>query len=116
MSIGSCYNEIRMYNDTKVRLSSLAEYLKGAIDSFSNVANTISSNYSLDENPTPIVGKCNALTNDMAGTFNSIYNVLIPAIDNAIARKRNQIAMLEAQEAQERERARLRAMAQRRNY
>lgn len=98
MSISSCYNDIRMYNATKANMVSVANSLKSAINQFSSMPNTIGSAYSVDDNSTPIVGKCNELRNDMIGTFNTINGTILPAIDNAIARKRNQISRLEAEE------------------
>lgn len=97
-SISSCNNDIRMYNNTKANLVNVANSLKTAIDQFSSVPKIISSAYSVDEDSTPVVGKCIELRKSMIGTFNSINGTIIPAIDNAIARKRNQISNLEAQE------------------
>ena len=99
MSISSCCDEIRMYNAAKANLVNVSNNLKRAIDQFSAVPNIINSAYSVDENSTPVVGKCTNLINDMVGTFNFINGTVIPAIDNAIMGKRNQISRLEAEQS-----------------
>lgn len=107
MSISSCYNDIGKYNALKANLVSVANGLKRSADQLSSVPNIITSAYNVDDNSTPVVGKCNKLGSDIVGTFNYINGTVIPAIDMAIARKKNEISRLEAQaRAEEAERIR----------
>lgn len=107
MSISSCYNDIGNYNAIKANLANISNGLKRSADQLSNIPNIITSAYNVDDGSTPVVGKVNKLGNDIAGTFNYINGTIIPAIDDAIRRKRNEISRLEAQaRAEEAERIR----------
>lgn len=98
MSIYSCYEDIRRYNALKANLGNVIATLNNASSKLSPVSQSIYAAYSVDENPTPIVGRLDGLTNDVASTASYISRVIIPAIDHAISNKRREIFRLEQEE------------------
>lgn len=99
MSIYSCYEDIGRYNALKASLSNVVSSLNASTTKISPVPNIIYSAYNVDDNETPVVGRIKKLNQDIAGTSTYISNVVIPAIDAAISKKRREIFRLEQEEA-----------------
>ena len=104
MSINSCYETIGRYNALKASLSNVVSSLNASNTKLSPVSNIIYSAYSVDENETPVVGRVKKVNQDIANTSRYIANVVIPAIDQAISKKRKEIYRLEQEMAAERNR------------
>ncbi len=91
MSIQSLYNDINLLNSSKVRFLNIVHNLNSSVSKLSYAGERVSSIYSIDDTPTPIVSRCQKLSNDMIGMINYITGTVLPAIDQSIVRKNNEI-------------------------
>lgn len=106
MSIESCYNDISRLQSLKSNLQSANSDLRIATYRFTPITYNLSANYRINDSETPITQRVKRLHNDIASTNEYISNVVIPAIDDAINGKRNEIERLEAEQRAEEERRR----------
>ncbi len=96
MSIQSLYNDINLLNSSKVRFLNIVTYLNSSISKLSFAGEKVSSICSIDDTPTPIVSRCQKLCNEMINTLNYITGTILPAIDQSIIRKNNEIILEQA--------------------
>lgn len=115
MSINSCYEDISKYNSMKSNLHNVVNSLNNSSNKVSPLANSITAVYNMNDNSTPIVQKCVGLHKDIVGTSNFITNTIIPAIDDAIRGKRQEIARIEAENRRREEEERRRREEAKRN-
>ena len=97
-SISAYYNEINKYNALKSKLYAISNSLNSSASKISDLPQTITSVFSLEDTNACISNKCKKLNTDIVATSNYIKNVVIPGIDNAISRCRYMIAKLEAEQ------------------
>lgn len=100
-SISECNNNISMYNDMKSKVVSIINNLDYFNDNSSKLLFKVEQNYTLDSDNTAIYYRIKGLRTDVNKTSNYLKNTIIPGIDAAIAKERNTIADIEAQQRAE---------------
>jgi|GEM_PF-1715030 hypothetical protein len=102
-SIQDLQNDIGRYTTLKDKLNNLARELEYSAQRTGASSNLLASEFKVNNESSKVSDRQAALKSDMASTVDYLRATVIPAIDEAIAGARSEIAYLEEQERQRRE-------------
>lgn len=104
-SISQCENDIRRYKVLKENINSVVEKLSLAVSNASTLNTELKNKYQVDDSNTPISNRVKDLKNNIENTSNFLKDKVISEIDGAINNLNREIARLEEEEREARDRA-----------
>lgn len=108
-SIAECQAKIRQYNALKAKIGTVISGLSSSSSNIEGVVTSITGNYQIDGDYSPIYNRSKKLKNDIDSTSRKLSGSVIPAINSEISKLYQEIERLREEERRRRERERMQA-------